>query len=591
MKTRLLTVLVLVGALAIGYAQKAFQLDNLPVLNSNSLFITTIDAAGGGSRHTSYGQLQAMLATNPPSGTLTNNTSGNAAGATNAIRATNDPSGFALASSEQKYVGAWDDANNVNGAGYTMRLSYGTLTTQNSTTPNLWDASLDVSNGNGMQYATPAPFYWRGKWFIAFSTTAYPTGGGHTTNNFGILQSDDFGKFTLLTTVSMATVNPTWGAIKEVWGPNPIIDSDGSLHFILAVNTNPVVSALSNMRHYEVHPLANDLLTWSTPQLMTGLPEPAFDCWVARSNSPSGVGNYVCVIRNWTSQLAEFYTSSNLTNGWTLLYGSDPLGFGTGPEAYQLMQLPDYSWYLGYQNNVNINDGQFYTTSTNLLNWTPQKRLSQGQPLSHGSLWPAPNGIAKPWEAATGLRYSFSNITMGATYSIGANSNWFEGTLTQPSGTFQVFAPNSTACTIALMGGTSTTLNHFVTDGQLINKQFYMSRRPVTPGYDIFSNNGTDNDVTFYGNVIGGTVGKGLYIKEGTNAKMGTKALNGTTEVTVSTTAVTANSRIFVTINTVGGTPAAAYVSSRSAGTSFGLKSTGAADTSTVAWILVEPSP
>jgi hypothetical protein len=71
---------------------------------------------------------------------------------------------------------------------------------------------------------------------------------------------------------------------------------------------------------------------------------------------------------------------------------------------------------------------------------------------------------------------------------------------------------------------------------------------------------------------------------------MGRLTLNGATEVTVNTTAVTANSNIFLTGNVVGGTPlGVAYVSSRVAGTSFGVKG-AATDTSVVAWLIVEPS-
>lgn len=86
------------------------------------------------------------------------------------------------------------------------------------------------------------------------------------------------------------------------------------------------------------------------------------------------------------------------------------------------------------------------------------------------------------------------------------------------------------------------------------------------------------------------TAGKGLFIKEGSNAKMGTATLNGVTAVTISTTAVTANSRIMLTTQASGGTVGAPYVDTRSAGTSFNIKSTGAADTSTVAWMIVEPA-
>lgn len=85
------------------------------------------------------------------------------------------------------------------------------------------------------------------------------------------------------------------------------------------------------------------------------------------------------------------------------------------------------------------------------------------------------------------------------------------------------------------------------------------------------------------------TAGKGLQVKEGSNAKMGTLTLNGATPVVVSTTAATATSRIFLTTNTPGGVPAFCWVSARTAGTSFSVTGT-AADTSTVAWMIVEPA-
>ena len=85
------------------------------------------------------------------------------------------------------------------------------------------------------------------------------------------------------------------------------------------------------------------------------------------------------------------------------------------------------------------------------------------------------------------------------------------------------------------------------------------------------------------------TAGSGLRVKEGTNAKMGTATLVAGT-VTVNTTVVTATSRILLTTQTPGGTVGSPYVSARVAGTSFTITSTNAADTSTVAWLIVEPS-
>ncbi len=99
----------------------------------------------------------------------------------------------------------------------------------------------------------------------------------------------------------------------------------------------------------------------------------------------------------------------------------------------------------------------------------------------------------------------------------------------------------------------------------------------------------TDTDITATNNFKLTTAGNGFYVKEGTNATMGTATLVGGT-ATVSTTKVTANSRIFLTTNTAAGTVGTPYVSARSAGTSFTITSTSGSDTSTVAWIIIEPS-
>lgn len=91
------------------------------------------------------------------------------------------------------------------------------------------------------------------------------------------------------------------------------------------------------------------------------------------------------------------------------------------------------------------------------------------------------------------------------------------------------------------------------------------------------------------GNAIIATAGKGLQVKEGSNATLGTLTLTGATPVVVATTAVAATSRIFLTHNTPGGTPAFAWVSARSAGVSFSVTGT-AGDTSTLAWLIINPA-
>lgn len=93
----------------------------------------------------------------------------------------------------------------------------------------------------------------------------------------------------------------------------------------------------------------------------------------------------------------------------------------------------------------------------------------------------------------------------------------------------------------------------------------------------------TDDDLAIV------TAGKGLRVKEGSNAKAGVATLVAGT-VTVATTAVTATSRIQLTGNSDGGTPGWLRVSTRTASTSFVITSSSGTDTSTVAWFIVDPA-
>lgn len=84
------------------------------------------------------------------------------------------------------------------------------------------------------------------------------------------------------------------------------------------------------------------------------------------------------------------------------------------------------------------------------------------------------------------------------------------------------------------------------------------------------------------------SVSGGLGIVEGTNAQMGVATLVAGT-VTVNTTRVTANSRIFLTHQNSSGTAGFVKVSARVAGTSFTITSSSGTDTSDIGWHIVEP--
>lgn len=101
----------------------------------------------------------------------------------------------------------------------------------------------------------------------------------------------------------------------------------------------------------------------------------------------------------------------------------------------------------------------------------------------------------------------------------------------------------------------------------------------------------TASTISSGGDIKATTVGNGVYIKEGSNATMGIATLSAGT-VTVNTTKVTANSRIILTVQSLGtvSIPTVVGVTARSAGTSFTITSASITDTSVIAWIIIEPS-
>lgn len=77
-------------------------------------------------------------------------------------------------------------------------------------------------------------------------------------------------------------------------------------------------------------------------------------------------------------------------------------------------------------------------------------------------------------------------------------------------------------------------------------------------------------------------------LRDGSNKRMGQATLIGGT-VVVSNTSITANTRIFLSRETLGGTAGHLAISARTASTSFTILSSSGTDTSTVNWLLIEP--
>ncbi|MEU3289887.1 right-handed parallel beta-helix repeat-containing protein [Streptomyces longwoodensis] len=101
--------------------------------------------------------------------------------------------------------------------------------------------------------------------------------------------------------------------------------------------------------------------------------------------------------------------------------------------------------------------------------------------------------------------------------------------------------------------------------------------------------NGTVNRIDPAGDGAVVFAGRTVVPSGGNAARMGTAVLAGGT-ATVTTTAIGASSVVMLTVQTPGGTVGSPYVNTRTANTSFVIKSTSASDTSTVGWRILDPS-
>jgi len=93
--------------------------------------------------------------------------------------------------------------------------------------------------------------------------------------------------------------------------------------------------------------------------------------------------------------------------------------------------------------------------------------------------------------------------------------------------------------------------------------------------------------VEITGNLALLTAGNKLKIATGSNASAGVSGAMTAGTITISTTAVTASSLIYLTHASVGGTVGVLSVGTITAGTSFVINSSSASDTSTVNWWIV----
>lgn len=193
------------------------------------------------------------------------------------------------------------------------------------------------------------------------------------------------------------------------------------------------------------------------------------------------------------------------------------------------------------------------------------------------------DGAGVNWLAVTrGTTTAISNIAFGNT----TNNNTF---------TFNGFGTATFSGDISTGGSQSIGAGRFTVTGTAVPSNGIY--RPATNTLGFTANTTqvggwTTSILNVLTDLSVDTTGKGLQVKEGTNGKQGTCTLVAGT-CTVTTTSVTASSRIFLTAQSLGtvAVPSAMAVTARIAATSFVITASAATDTSVVAYEVFEPAP
>jgi hypothetical protein len=199
-----------------------------------------------------------------------------------------------------------------------------------------------------------------------------------------------------------------------------------------------------------------------------------------------------------------------------------------------------------------IGNTTFTTTSGTKYDW----RFSSGYTVSSGT---------------GGFFNVLVNPTISQTTSTGATGFMdISPTLTNIAGGYDVFrcATSNSGMKFLNQTGVSTT-------NVLVGKTAFGSTTAPTDAVDIT------------GNLNLTTAGNKIKIATGSNASAGVSGAMTAGSITISTTAVTANSLIFLTHATLGGTQGILSVGTITAGTSFVINSSSASDTGTVNWLII----
>ncbi|MFI7540834.1 AbfB domain-containing protein [Actinoplanes sp. NPDC049599] len=192
-----------------------------------------------------------------------------------------------------------------------------------------------------------------GYYYIVYTTN-------WTGNTIGFARSADHVNWTFLRTVTVG-LN---GATGSTWAPEWFKDTDGSINVIFSASTT---GTAGQFQPYKITATNSDLSAWSARTAL-GIPANHIDTFVVKSGS-----TYHAFVKNETTKYIEHATAGALTGPWTFTGTGNWAGWGSGLEGPAVVQLPNGSWRLYFDQ---YGAGRYYyADSSNLNTWSAKTEM------------------------------------------------------------------------------------------------------------------------------------------------------------------------------------------------------------------------
>lgn len=208
-----------------------------------------------------------------------------------------------------------------------------------------------------------------GKFYVAYTIQSWTS----SSTAFAIATSEDLIAWTFLTSIDAGG-----SGVHDTWAPEWFVDSDGSIHLIVSIDT---LGTDSDFRAYLFRATDATLTAWSPPVEM-GIGPNYIDTFIVKDGA-----SYHAFAKNETTKYIEHAVSSNLLGPWTWVGVGNWAGWGPGKEGPALVQLADGRWRIFMDCYTGC--GFLTSLATDLASWSPASVVpgDLSGKVRHGTIW------------------------------------------------------------------------------------------------------------------------------------------------------------------------------------------------------------